>query len=224
MDGIHDMGGMHGMGPVQTEEDPELFHAEWEKRIFAINNAIGPLKFRNIDESRHGRERMNPAEYLASSYYQIWYDGLVRIMTEKGILTPGELAGTAPLAPVTRSLGPKMTADAVDQIMSRGGSYKIEGDEAAKHPPLFKVGDKVRGRNIHPTGHTRLPRYARGKAGQIIADYGVHVFPDANAHGPDRPQHLYNVRFSSRELWGLDGNDQDYVSLDLWDDHLEAVT
>lgn len=222
MDGIHDMGGMHGMGAVDTAEDDEVFHSDWEKRVFALNNAIGPLGFRNIDESRHARERMNPAKYLASSYYQIWYDGLIRIMTEKGLFTLDELAGTVPLAPPSIALKPKLTAENVDKVMDRGGCYKVEDGEGSAITPSFSPGDRVRGRNIHPAGHTRLPRYARGKSGEIMCDYGVHIFPDASAHGQDKPQHLYNVRFASTELWGADGTEGDFMYLDLWDDHLEA--
>lgn len=222
MDGVHDMGGMHGMGLLETGEDDEVFHSDWERRIFAINNAIGPLKFRNIDESRHARERMPPGKYLSSSYYQIWYDGLIRILTEKGLITLDELAGNAPPIPPKITLGPKLAAENVDKVMDKGGVYRIDDEKADHIAASFAPGDKVRGRNIHPAGHTRLPRYVRGRVGEIICDYGVHVFPDASAHGADKPQHLYNVRFASRELWGPDGTDGDFIYLDLWDDHLEA--
>lgn len=220
MDGVHDMGGMHGMGPVEPEaEDAEKFHDEWEKRVFAINNAIGTLKLRNIDESRHARERMQPAKYLASSYYQIWLDGLERILSEKGVFNREELERKIPPQPVTIDHGPMMKPEEADIIMDKGANYIREEGKAAN----FKIGDLVRGRNIHPVGHTRLPRYARGKVGEVVADYGIHVFPDANAHGKENHQHLYNVRFSSIELWGEDGTEGDYIHIDLWDDHLEVA-
>ena len=219
MDGVHDMGGMHGMGPVETEENEPVFHAGWEKRIFAMNNAVGALGVRNIDESRHARERMNPGKYLSSSYYEIWLDGLIRILSEKGLVSEAELSGAVRPQPVRISLKPKWSAESVIQVMSKGArTIRQEGKTAS-----FKVGDVVRGRNIHPTGHTRLPRYVRGHKGEIIADYGLHVFADANALKKENHQHLYNVRFTSRELWGEDGTDGDYVYLDLWDDHLEAL-
>jgi nitrile hydratase len=220
MNGVHDMGGMHGMGPVDVNEDErEIFHGEWEKRVFAINNAVGALKVRNIDESRHARERMDPKKYMTSSYYQIWLDALERILAEKGLLSPEELAGKIAPQPVNVAHGAMMTPDQVDGFLAKGGYfYRDEGK-----PARFKVGDLVRGRNIHPAGHTRLPRYARTKQGEVIADYGIQVFPDANAHGREDHQHLYCVRFSSVELWGADGTEGDYVHIDLWDDHLEAV-
>ncbi|GLQ04981.1 nitrile hydratase subunit beta [Sneathiella chinensis] len=219
MDGVHDMGGMHGMGPVDIEENEPVFHAEWEKRMFALNNAVSALGIRNIDESRHARERMTPAAYLASSYYEIWLDGLVRILTEKGVISDRELAGEIAPLPVTVPHNPPLAAADVDAMMDKGGTYRRETGKEAR----FKVGDRVRGRNIHPAGHTRLPRYARDKVGEIVADYGLHVFADSQAHGAEKPQHLYNVRFTSRMLWGEDGNDHDAIYVDLWDDHLEPA-
>lgn len=220
MNGVHDMGGMHGMGPIDVDEaEQPIFHGEWEKRVFAINNAVGALKIRNIDESRHARERMKPDLYMSSSYYQIWLDALERILAEKGMYSAEELAGDIPRQPITAAHGPMMEPAQVDGFLAKGGYFYREEGKAAS----YKLGDLVRGRNIHPAGHTRLPRYARGKQGEIIADYGIQVFPDANAHGREAHQHLYCVRFSSIELWGADGTKGDFVHIDLWDDHLEAV-
>ena len=219
MDGVHDMGGMHGMGPVDAEENEPVFHGEWEQRMFAMNNAVSALGVRNIDESRHARERMNPGKYLSSSYYEIWLDGLVRILSEKGLISEEELSGAVAPRPVTVSHNPALTAENVPVMMGKGATYTREEGKPAR----FRVGDRVRGKNIHPKGHTRLPRYARGHTGEVVADYGLHVFADSSAHGDDDPQHLYNVRFSSLELWGEDGTEGDYIYVDLWDDHLEAA-
>ncbi len=219
MDGVHDMGGMHGMGPVELEKDEPVFHGEWEKRMFAMNNAVSALGVRNIDESRHARERMNPGKYLSSSYYEIWLDGLVRILSEKGLISEEELSGDIPAKLVSVDHKPALTADAVPVMMDKGANYIRETGK----PASFKVGDKVKGQNIHPIGHTRLPRYARGHAGEIVADYGLHVFADASAQGQENHQHLYNVRFSSVDLWGEDGTEGDYIHVDLWDDHLEVT-
>ena len=218
MDGVHDMGGMHGMGPVVAEENEPVFHGGWEKRMFAMNNAISALGVRNIDESRYARERMNPAKYLGSSYYEIWLDGLIRILSEKGLISEEELSGAVTPRPVSTPK-PALKAEDVDPVMSKGGNYTADTGKAAS----FKVGDRVRARNIHPAGHTRLPRYARGHEGIVIADYGIHVFPDASAQGKSAPQHLYNVKFASMELWGPDGTEGDFIYIDLWDDHLEAL-
>lgn len=218
MDGVHDLGGMHGMGPVEPEENEPVFHADWEKRMFAMNNAITAIGVRNIDESRHARERMNPGAYLSSSYYEIWLDGLVRVLCEKGLISEAELSGDVAPRPVS-SPKPALKAADVDALMDKGGNYVAEKGK----PPRFRVGSKVRTRNIHPSGHTRLPRYARGHVGEIVADYGLHVFPDASAQGENDPQPLYNVRFASTELWGPDGTEGDFIYIDLWDDYLEAA-
>lgn len=218
MDGVHDMGGMHGMGPVEAEENEPVFHADWEKRVFAMNNAISALGVRNIDESRHARERMDPAQYLASSYYEIWLDGLVRILSEKGLISTQELSGFMAPRPVSTPR-PALAAPDVDAVMDKGSNYVAPRGKA----PSFTAGQTVRARNIHPAGHTRLPRYARGHEGVIEADYGLHIFADASAAGRSDPQHLYNVKFTSTELWGPDGHAGDNIYLDLWDDHLEAV-
>ncbi len=91
-------------------------------------------------------------------------------------------------------------------------------------PALFEVGQHVRARNIHPVGHTRLPRYARGKLGEIDRDHGVYSFPDTDAHGlGDKRQHVYSVRFAARELWGDAASPRDFVYIDLWDDYLESA-
>lgn len=219
MDGVHDMGGMHGMGPVEAEENEPVFHGEWEQRMFAMNNAISALGMRNIDESRHARERMAPADYLGSSYYEIWLDGLIRTLTEKGLISEEELSGAMAPDPVTTPK-PALRAENVDTAMAKGATYTVDLNIA----PSFEIGQLVRAKNNHPLGHTRLPRYARGHTGVIHAAYGVHVFPDANAHGPDKPQHLYNVKFTSKELWGDDGTFGDVIYIDLWDDHLETVS
>lgn len=219
MDGVHDMGGMHGMGPVEIEENEPVFHGEWEERMFALNNAVSALGVRNIDESRHARERMNPAKYLSSSYYEIWLDGLIRILSEKGVISEEELTGKVPPKLFTGEHRPALAPETVDHMMDTGATYVRD----AGKPATFKIGDQVTARNIHPSGHTRLPRYARGAVGEVVADQGLHVFADSSAHGSEDPQHLYTVRFSSRALWGADGHDNDAIYVDLWDDHLEGA-
>jgi nitrile hydratase len=141
------------------------------------------------------------------------------LLTEKGIVSAEELSGAVVPLPVGRSHNPKLTADKVAALMDKGGNFRRENGKPAR----FRVGQPVRARNIHPAGHTRLPWYARGKTGEIVADYGLHVFADTNAHGHEDAQHLYNVRFSSTELWGPDGTVGDFVHIDLWDAHLETV-
>lgn len=217
MNGVHDMGGMHGFGPVTPEPEGEVFHEAWEARAHALNLA-SPTRA-NIDAGRHQRELIPPAEYLAMSYYEKWFRGLCELLLKHGLVTPSELkAGRAdPAAPKG---SPRFTAAQVEAILTAPGSYVRE----VAAPPAFAVGDRVRARNLNPPGHTRLPRYARGHVGVVERRHGAHVFPDANAHGlGEDPRHLYTVRFTARELWGEAASAKDSVSLDLWEPYLERA-
>ena len=91
MNGIHDLGGMHGFGPVDPERDEPVFHHEWERRAFAVTMAAGFLGEWNIDMSRYAREQMPPAEYLATTYYEHWLFGLEQLLVERGLLTRAEI-------------------------------------------------------------------------------------------------------------------------------------
>jgi nitrile hydratase len=207
---------MANLGPVAPEPDEPVFHHEWEGRVHAMTVA-SPTRG-NIDAGRHERELVPGPEYLAMSYYEKWFRSLTELLLKHGLVTPQELAsGRAdPKAPKAT---PRLVAAAVAPAMSAPGSYVREAD-----PPQFTVGDKVRARNIHPSGHTRLPRYVRGRTGVVSARHGAHVFPDANAHGRgEDPRPLYTVRFTALELWGPDANPRDSVSLDLWEPYLERA-
>ncbi len=217
MNGGQDLGGMHGFGPVVEEADEPNFHAEWEARALAMVVAIGACGQWNIDQSRHARESLPPADYMRFPYYRIWTEALQTLLLERGMIRADELAdGNArePAKPVARI----MTANMVQPLLRKGGP----ADRPATSQPAFAVADTVRTVNRHPTGHTRLPRYARGRNGTIAKVLGHHVFPDTNAHGKgEHPQWLYQVRFAATELWGDDRNPQDSVTLDLWEPYLE---
>ena len=220
MNGVHDMGGMHGMGPIRHEPDEPVFHEPWEGRVYAITRVVRAGGGRqNLDNSRHLLELLPPAEYLRMSYYERWYARLTNQLVANGIVTREELdtgraAGGSPKAE------PRVTAAMVPDIVVRRNSARREAASA----PRFKVGQRVRARNINPTGHTRLPRYARGKSGVIVRDHGVFVFPDSNAaFAGEKPQHVYSVRFTARELWGPDAAPRDRVHIDMWDDYLDRA-
>ncbi len=225
MNGVHDMGGMHGMGPIAPERDEPVFHHEWERRAFAITVAAGFLGAWNIDMSRYAREQMPPAEYLATSYYEHWLFGLERLLLERGLVAPAELEARLrgrrpPAAPAAREPLRVLRASDVGRVLLKGGPARRPDDV----PPRFKPGDAVRARTINPLGHTRLPRYARGRRGVVDRDHGVFVFPDTNGVGQgERPQHCYSVRFAAHELWGPEASPRDSVYIDLWDDHLEPA-
>ena len=217
MNGPQDMGGMMGFGPVAPEPDEPWFHAGWERRAFALTLAMGATGSWNIDASRHARETLPPLTYWSSSYYEIWLEGLIKLMGERGLVSAEEVRtgkSTEPARPVTRVL----KAGMVEGVLARGGP----ADRPPPAPARFKPGDKIRARNIHPQGHTRLPRYARGHPGEIVRVHGCHVFPDSSAHGKgDDPHWLYGVKFSARELWGHETRDS--IHIDLWEPYLEAA-
>jgi len=218
MNGIHDMGGMHGMGPIEYEKDEPVFHSPWEGRVFAINRALGACRKWNIDEGRHQIERIAPADYLRMSYYEKWLVRNVELLVKHGLATREEVESGKAAAGAEKAT-PALSAAAVPAMVARRGNYSRANANA---PALFEVGQPVRCINMNPAGHTRLPRYARGKSGVIANDHGVFVFPDTNAHGlGEQPQHLYSVRFAARELWGETASPRDSVYIDLWDSYLE---
>ena len=219
MNGIHDMGGMQDMGPIHAEKNEPVFHAPWEGRSLALNLAAAAWRKWNIDAGRHQIELIPPADYLRLSYYEKWGQRLEELLVKTGLVTQAEIDNGKP-APGSPKATPPLTADKVPGMLRSGGpaSRNVPG------PSLFKVGQRVRARNINPTGHTRLPRYARGKAGVIHLDHGAYVFPDTNAHFlGEKPQHVYSVRFAAQELWGDQASPRDAVYLDMWDDYLEHI-
>jgi nitrile hydratase beta subunit len=217
VNGAADLGGMMGFGPVVPEPENERFHAEWERRALALVLAMGAAGRWSIDASRFARESLPPPVYLSSTYYAIWTMGLERLLVASGLVGADELAaGQAQRSGAdVRSWSP---AEAL-AAFAAGSPYTRPASGAQR----FAVGDAVRTRVIHPTGHTRLPRYARGKAGVVERVHGAHVLPDANAHGAgERPEWLYSVRFTGRELWGADAEPGLTVTIDAWESYLEA--
>jgi nitrile hydratase beta subunit len=219
MNGVHDMGGMQGFGPIQPVKDEPVFHARWEGRIYALSAALRPWRKWNLDASRYSREVIPPADYLRMSYYEKWVTAVTELAIASGLVTHAEVKrGKSARGSVKAT--PPLKADRVFEVESRGASARRN----VIATPQFRPGQRVRARNMHPPGHTRLPRYARGKVGTIDRDHGVFVLPDTNAHFlGEKPQHVYSVRFEARELWGEQASPRDAVYIDMWDDYLERV-
>ena len=216
MNGVHDMGGMHGLGPIAPDPNEPLFHEPWEARALALTLAAGAWGRWNIDKSRHVRESIPGPDYLRMSYYEKWITALEALLVDGGLISTDELAAGC-AAPGSAAANPPLTAGRVPETLARGGPTLRASDRKAG----FAIGDAVRTRNINPPTHTRLPRYARDKVGVITALHGAHVFPDANAHGGgEQPQPLYQVRIESAELWGS-GFGRGAVYLDLFEDYLD---
>jgi nitrile hydratase len=216
VNGVHDMGGMHGLGRVVPEPDEPVFHHCWEARVHAMTLA-SPTRG-NIDAGRHQRELIPGPEYLAMSYYEKWLRSLTELLLKHGAVTADELAsGRAAPGP---KASPRVPVDAVEGYLTAPFSYARE----IAAPAAFAPGDQVRARNLNPTGHTRLPRYVRGRTGVVERLHGAHVFPDTNARGGgEDPRPLYSVRFAATELWGAAANPRDSVRLDLWEPYLERA-
>lgn len=221
MNGVHDLGGMHGFGPIVREEHDPVFHAEWEAHVRGLQD-LTEGRFYNIDAFRYGIERMEPAEYLRAPYYERWLTSIATNLIEAGVLTGDELdARTDLLRRQPDAASPSQ------ETRSTPAPANIPGPSSVAPPrsPRFAVGDAVVTHNVHPIGHTRLPRYARGKRGVINLVHGAAVFPDTNAHGlGEQPQGLYNVRFDGRELWGDSAEPRATVSIDLWESYLEPAS
>ena len=216
MNGPHDMGGMQCYGPVNPEIDEPLFHADWERAALALTVGMGFGGMWNIDLSRSARETLPPAQYLSSSYYQIWLAALEKLMLERGMVTVGELeTGVMQAPPVAVRRVPD--AQQMAAALAAGGPCDREAVSRAR----FQPGDAILARNIHPQGHTRLPRYVRGKPGIVERVNGVHVYPDSNGAGEgEDPQWLYTVRFEASDLFGPSAGHAVYV--DCWEPYLEA--
>ncbi|GJE18617.1 nitrile hydratase subunit beta [Methylobacterium marchantiae] len=216
MNGAQDLGGAHGFGPVVAEADEPIFHAPWERRVFALALAMGYTGAWTLDGSRAARESLPPAEYLSSSYYEIWLAALESQIVATGLATREEIAGgvsEASAKPVARVL----RAEETPPRFSAG----FPSDRPAEGPALFSVGDAVLTRNDHPTGHTRLPRYARGRRGVVERVHGAFVLPDASAVGRDvPPQWLYTVGFAAADLWGASADPGGRVTVAAFEGYL----
>ena len=217
MNGVHDMGGMHGFGPIDHgPHGRATTHADWEMRVVALQDlTTGP--YFNIDAFRHGIERMDPAHYLRASYFERWLETISANLIEGGFLTAEELNDRT-----------ELLRQHPHAVMPRAKAGSIGAPEPSPEPvlppvpPRFAPGDAVMTRNVHPMGHTRLPRYVRGKRGTIHLVHGPEVFADTNAQGlGEHPQVVYNVRFDGRELWGDAAEPGTTVSIDLWESYLE---
>ena len=221
MDGVHDMGGMHGFGEIEREEEEPLFHEPWEGRVLGICRGT-PVPIPG--GMRNNIERLDPAFYLSSSYYEKWLHARIKGLIDAGAISEAELETEIaryrenPERPIPKSeeehsakVRRKWTAD-----RHPGGTVPVPLE------PNYSVGDRVRAVNLHPAGHTRLPRYIRGKVGEVTRVYGAQGFQDAEAiHGRCGAMPVYAVRFDSKEVWGESGEANSSVTLDMWEAYLE---
>jgi nitrile hydratase len=213
MNGVHDMGGMHGFGPIVAEPEATepSFHADWERTVLAVMYALDRHGLWSVDRFRKTIESEPPTEYLGRSYYERWLAALETLLESHGVLTTAELAAG-------RANGPGGEGARAGQATERW-SPRYETTSA----PRFQVGQRVRARNRNPSGHTRQPRYVRGREGTIVRHCGAEPLPEEAAELRCVAQHLYCVRFEAAELWGPDAAGRDAVYLELWEEYLEPV-
>jgi nitrile hydratase len=224
VNGPHDVGGAHGFGPIVADSDEPVFHHDWERRVFGAFFSTWGV-FTNLDEVRFARERIDPAVFLSSRYYERWVESLEMLIMEKGVATSDELiehrrrVDADPRAPLPSNPDPEPVARAL-RVLREGG----DGWRPDQRPPVFAIGDNVRARNHQPSGHTRLPGYIRNHVGEIVLVHGTYVLPDANHAGRgESPEQVYAVRFAATELWGAGAEPGTSVTVDLWESYLEGV-
>ena len=212
MNGIHDMGGMQGLGELRDEETEPVFHEPWEGRMFAMMRGMNVMS-----GFRLPIEAIPAQEYLRMGYYERWLTAFVEQLVKFEIATRDEIERGWPDPGSARST-PTLTAEQARELPFRTPQSELDLHVS----PRFRIGDRVRGRNRHPATHTRMPRYTRGKTGTVERDRGVFELPDNAHYGLDpRPQLVYLIRFEARGLWGELASENDSLYIDMWEDYLE---
>lgn len=226
MDGPHDLGGRHGFGPINPEQDEPVFHSEWERSVLTMFPAMAGAGAFNIDKFRFGMEQIPTVEYLSSTYYEHWMHAMILWGAEAGIFDPEDLERrTQHYLDHPDEAAPKAAkadlTEALRQLIPTGMDCRRETDAE----PKFAVGDRVRVLDHVSTTHTRRAGYVRGRVGEVVAAHGTYVYPDSNAIGlGEDPHHLYTVRFTAQELWGHESGSKNAVNnIDLWEPYLEAA-
>jgi nitrile hydratase beta subunit len=202
---------MQDFGPVLVEPREPVFHAAWEERVFGVTATMGLHRLYSVNAFRHAIERMDPVHYLGSPYFEHWLTALATLLVEHGVIEREQLE--------QRTGAPFPLARPARAARRRAGNA-----DAATQPAPFAPGDRVRVRATNPRGHTRCPRYVRGRRGVVERCDGAFALPDAEAHGDDpQDEPTYCVRFEATELWGEDAELRASVSVDLWHSYLERT-
>lgn len=218
MDGIHDLGGKQGFGPIDVNEKEEPFHEAWEARLLGIVRGMSRVAPWSIDWFRYVRELIDPVDYLTRPYYDQWLQTYAAMMVNSGVVTVGELVSGRSAAPI-----PDLAPAAPPSAVAAASRSVVRFDRESSAPPQLAVGDPVRTHLDAAPGHTRLPHYARGRRGTVTASHGAHVLPGASAMGEERAEALYTVAFAASELWPEATGSRDRVYLDLWESYLEPT-
>ncbi len=225
MNGIHDMGGMHGFGPIEVEENEPVFHEPWEGRMYAMRRTMP-----GVSSPYGGRfliESIPPDLYLKSSYYERWLLSFEDALLKKGVITAKELNEKTgfyrenPDAEMPRKEDPELAKSAGETLHTRRERSEHDGIGIA---PRFGVDDSVKVGNINISGHTRLPRYVRGRVGTVAKLYSAQNIQDHVPESEKGPQPVYSVRFEGRELWGDTAESNQVLYMDMWESYLEPAS
>jgi nitrile hydratase len=221
MDGIADMGGTRGWGPVHPpREDEPVFEEPWQGRAFALALLASRVAGTNVDAFRHSLERLDRTAYLEEGYFGRWLNGGELLLTDSAILAPGAVNARA-----RNLLGQHVEEPPIPEPAKPDYTATAEGPlRSVDTAPAFDVGERVRAKDISPAGHTRLPSYIRGHVGVVELIQPAHVLPDTNAHFlGENPQHVYSVRFDSHELWGADA-EPFALTVEMYESYLETTS
>ncbi len=218
MDGIHDLGGKQGYGPVEVDDGDEAFHEDWEGREWGIAQCARTPGI-TIDWWRHCRELIMPEDYLARPYFDSWAQTDFSTYIEAGWITLDEIDAGRSLQ-ANENYGEPAAPMSLEQVLEEDRAHAVCYVGECDTPPAFEVGQTVVAASHGHKGHTRLPQYARGRRGEIHAYNGAHVFPDLSAAGEEIHQHCYNVMFMAADLWPEAAGSKDKVYLDLWESYL----
>jgi nitrile hydratase len=216
MDGVHDLGGKEGFGPIDADEREVPFHYPWEGRMWSIAMLTDAADW-TIDWWRHVRELIDPADYLTRRYFDQWMQTQTAALIDSGVLTLQDVAAGDRVSAPSLTGSPIQRRDVVKMVASFAKDYSRKIDT----PPHFAKGERVRARLMGAVGHTRLPAYVRGRIGIVHEHHGAHILPDASARGEERAEHLYSVVFKADMLWPEASSRHDKVFLDLWESYLE---
>lgn len=218
MDSVHDLGGVEGFGPVDRSHEEEVFHAPWEARMFSLAAALSRPAGWSIDWFRHARECARPVDYLSLGYFDQWCHAYEAMLLDSEVVTLEELAAGKALGPVTPPASPPRKGEEIS-----GKAHYPPDPRRPGGPPAYAVGQAVRTRVAGYAGHSRLPRYARGKPGVIQACYGRQILPDASASGREEAEPLYLVKIRAADIWPEAAGSRDEICLDLWESYLEPA-
>lgn len=214
MDGIHDLGGKEGFGPVPIDPTDDPFPNEWEGRMWGLarEQAVPGM---TIDYFRHGLERMVPKDYLSFPYFGKWCANYLMLYQQTGVFSHEEIA----TGKTTRDPDARPVIKTTDDVIADNRASAFDFSRPIDTAPAFSVGDKVTTKSHMTARHTRLPQYARNATGTVIAYHGAHVMPDRNVEGTHVGEHLYTVAFAATDLFGGEADPRDRVTLDLWESY-----